>query len=372
MVLLKRIYNFFKFILIILFITFSIILVIDFFFGKLILNKFDSYFSKTEFYGRLIRIDHKFYHHTLKENIKYYKASSFDNYYTLCTDNHGFKYKCGVNRSKNFDIGFLGDSFVEGVALNYEKTFVGIFEEEKNSSIANLGVTSYAPNIYLSKMKFLLKNNYKFNHIVVFVDISDLYDDNTFYKLNKDFSISEKKAKEKNLKRRKFLRYNFPLTNYYMFVIKMNNRINKEVPPLNSEKPIFSKKASQKAKWTYQTEDNLEGYLEPISKTQSQMIKVMNELYKLLKKNNIKLSLAVYPWPQQIKYDNENSKHVEMWKKFCLGKCFKFINFFPYFFEEKRKNSYLDVFKKYYFWNDVHFNEEGNKVIANKLISVLK
>ena len=36
-----------------------------------------------------------------------------------------------------------------------------------------------------------------------------------------------KKAKEKNLKRRKFLRYNFPLTNYYMFVIKMNNRINR-------------------------------------------------------------------------------------------------------------------------------------------------
>jgi len=368
----KRIYNFFKSTLIILFITFSISLVIDFFFGKLILNKFDYYFSKTDFYERLIRIDHKFYHHTLKENVKYYKATSFNKYYTLCTDNHGFKYKCGAKRSKNFDVAFLGDSFVEGVALSYEKTFVGIFEEKKKASVANLGVTSYAPNIYLSKMKYLLKNNFKFNHVIVFIDISDLYDDNTFYKLNEDFSISEKNAKEKNLKRRKFLRYNFPLTNYYMFVIKMNNRINKEVPPLISKEPIFNERASRKAKWTYQTDDNLEGYQEPVSKTQSQMISVMNKLYELLKKNNITLSIAVYPWPQQIKYDVVNSKHVEMWKNFCTGKCFKFINYFPYFFEEKRKSSYLDVFKKYYFWNDVHFNEYGNKIIADKLTNVFK
>ena len=52
-----------------------------------------------------------------------------EDYYTFCTDNHGFKYKCGFNRNKEFDIAFIGDSFVEGVSLNYEKTFVGIFEK---------------------------------------------------------------------------------------------------------------------------------------------------------------------------------------------------------------------------------------------------
>ena len=57
-----------------------------------------------------------------------------------------------------------------------------------------------------------------------------------------------------------------------------------------------------------------------------------------------------------------------MWENFCKKKCTKFINFFPFFFDEKRKTSYVDVFKKYYFWNDVHFNAEGNKVIAERLI----
>ena len=114
---------------------------------------------------------------------------------------------------------------------------MGIFENKKKITVANLGVTSYAPNIYLSKIKHLLDNNYKFKHLIVFVDISDVFDDNTFYKLNDDFSISERNAKEKNLKRRKFLRYNFPLTNFYMFVIKMNNRLNKEVPSIKSKEP---------------------------------------------------------------------------------------------------------------------------------------
>ena len=184
--LLKKILDFFKISSLIILITFILSLAIDFFFGKTILNKLDPYLSQTAFYDRLIRIDHKFYHHTLNKNVNYSKASGFDGYHILCTDNHGFKYKCNSKRGKKFKIAFLGDSFVEGLALDYEDTFVGIYENKKEVSVANLGVTSYSPNIYLSKMKFLLDNNYKFEHLVLFIDISDLYDDNTFYKINEN------------------------------------------------------------------------------------------------------------------------------------------------------------------------------------------
>ena len=43
--------------------------------------------------------------------------------------------------------------------------------------------------------KDLIENNYTFQHLIVFIDISDMYDDSIFYKLNEDFSISERKAK---------------------------------------------------------------------------------------------------------------------------------------------------------------------------------
>jgi len=359
-----------KFIFRTLFISIFLVLIIDFTFGKLILTKFDKYFSTTNFYERLVRVDHTYYHHTLRANVKYEKAQSFDGNFTLCTDNHGFKFKCDKKRGKEFDYGFMGDSFVEGVALEYDETFVGIFEKKKNISVANLGVTSYSPSIYLSKIKFLIENNYKFKNIIVFIDVSDLYDDNVFYLQNSDLSVTEKNAKAKNLKRRKFLKRNFPLLNFYTYVIKMNQRINKEVPPLKSEFPIFTKKANLKAVWTYSKSDSIPGYVAPISETKAQMINSMTRLHNLLKKNNIKLSLAVYPWPQQIKYDAIDSEHVKMWEEFCILRCEKFINFFPLFFEKKKNSSYLDVYKKYYFWNDVHFNNEGNRLIANKLLSL--
>ena len=78
----------------ILFVTFIFSLVIDFFFGAKILSYFDSFFAKSQFYERLIRIDHPTYHHTLRENVQYTNNVNFEDTYELCTNNHGFKSKC--------------------------------------------------------------------------------------------------------------------------------------------------------------------------------------------------------------------------------------------------------------------------------------
>ena len=40
-------------------------------------------------------------------------------------------------------------------------------------------------------------------------------------------------------------------------------------------------------------------------------------LYSLLKKNNISLSIAVYPWPSTIYYEEANNRNYIIWKKFC-------------------------------------------------------
>ena len=100
------------------------------------------------------------------------------------------------------------------------------------------------------------------------------------------------------------------------------------------------------------------------------MIQTMTLLYNILKERNIEMSIGVYPWPQQLKNDKVNSEHVNMWKKFCISKCKYFVNFFPIFFEKMNNSSYINVYKKYFFWNDVHFNKEGNKLIANKLLEI--
>ena len=85
--------------------------------------------------------------------VNYKNNRGFEGKYTICTDNHGFRSECGKVSGKVFDIGFMGDSFVEGTSENYENTFVGMFSKsKKNLKIANLGISSYAPSIYYSNI----------------------------------------------------------------------------------------------------------------------------------------------------------------------------------------------------------------------------
>ena len=61
MLLLKKLINFFYKTFTILIITFFLSLIIDYLLGKKILNLLDVYLVKTEFYGRLLRMDNSIY-----------------------------------------------------------------------------------------------------------------------------------------------------------------------------------------------------------------------------------------------------------------------------------------------------------------------
>ena len=62
-------------------------------------------------------------------------------------------------RPVNYDYIFIGDSFTEGVGLNYNDTFVGIFEKNlSNKDIGNLAMSDYSPRNYYHKIKeYILK-----------------------------------------------------------------------------------------------------------------------------------------------------------------------------------------------------------------------
>ena len=373
MILFKKILKVISSFFLIILITFIFTLIVDFFFGKKILQLTDKFWIKTEFYGKIKRIDHDVYHHGLKANVKMRNVKGFDGYYTFCTDNHGFRYKCdSESRGKNFDYAFMGDSFTEGSSVSYGDSFVGIFENTTNKEVANLGVVSYAPKIYLSKLNYLLEKGYNFNHVIIPLDISDLYDDDVSYRLKKDLIVTDNYERGKRLKIRKFLRKNFPFTNFYMFVIKNLNEVGYEPVNLDVNKPVFHKDVKLKAKWTYSSEEFIDGYWSPLIKAQNEMLETMSKLYELLEKRNIKLSIVVYPWPQQLENDDKNSKHVKMWEKFCKEKCDNFINLFPIFFQEKEDSGFLVTYKKYYWWNDMHFNIEGNRIVAKEILNYFK
>ena len=57
---------------------------------------------------------------------------------------------------------------------------------------------------------------------------------------------------------------------------------------------------------------------------------------------------------------------------FCLNRCEFFFNNFTDFFDEINLSTREYVVLKYYFKNDVHFNEKGNEKIFKNFINNFK
>ena len=89
----------------------------------------------------------------------------------------------------------------------------------------------------------------------------------------------------------------------------------------------------------------------------------MKELYKLLNERGIGLSVGIYPWPNQLKYDVEKNTQAKIWGDFCKEKCNYFINTMPTFFEYLQSNGYVKTYQDFYIYGDVHFNKNGNKIV---------
>ena len=130
------------------------------FFLTIVFIFFIEYFFKLNH----LRIPHKIFHHTLAPNKVFFDR--WGKYkFKICTDNNGFRIKCGSNSYKNFDIAFMGGSMTEGVG-GFENTYVGMIADEfSDLKIANLAVASYSPSIYLTKVRYYLEKGITFKKI---------------------------------------------------------------------------------------------------------------------------------------------------------------------------------------------------------------
>ena len=350
----------FKEALIVLGVTLALLLLVDYFLGYKILH--NAPISTRNNAERGLGIRHPIYHHTLAAN--YNGLTSFDQQteYRFCTNDGGFKSDCNnIVNGKDYDIAFLGDSFTEGIGLPYEKTFVGLIAAGlPDKKIANLGVAWYSPSIYYLKLQELLNEGYKFKEVIVYIDISDIPNEANYAIVDgKVVATIENTSKH----------YPFPLINFGLKGFKsrflQDTYLGPHVKSLNLNDDIYKK--DTKSGWTYS--DSNEGFGK-IGQQGSidKSVALLEKIHALCIKNNIKLSVGVYPWPGQILYDTEESKQVKIWRNFCRGKCENFYNSFPTFFSFVNKASKKEVIAQYYFNGDMHFNEAGNQLIATDFL----
>jgi len=322
------------------------------------------------------------YHHDLAKNVNKKNLGRWGGkFYTVSTNSLGFKDNTNREiplKSDKKRLVFIGDSFTEGIGLSYEKTFVGLIDGalEENYSILNAGVVSYSPIIYWKKVEDLIINTgLKFDELIVYLDISDINDEAKKYKLNDSWIDRAFKGTIADITQ----------TTLQSELIKENTILLAWLRSLREKER--KRESARQSKTPDSTTTQVYTYKDSIDRERSLWTvdeKVFNEygkrgldisakhmgkLLQLLNEHNIKLTVAVYPWPDQIYYDTLESKQVLFWKEWTNKNNVRFINHFTDLFSLKDKMTAQQIIEEYYISGDIHFNEKGNILIKNYFLN---
>ena len=280
-------------------------------------------------------------HGNFKKDIKDYYISPIYGKTLFCTDKNGFRNNCKESDEKNFDYLLIGNIFTEGVNLNYEKTFAGIIENDNMSlSFANLGNRSLDINGIEKKITNIINTNYvNFNEVIIFIGPR-------FFEIDDKVKIIDKAVSVISIKKSIMNNFYF-FNNFYHWLLYKTNKTKI---------------------WAYSKNNH---YTKKID-INEKFINTLNSIHRIIKNNNKMLSIVMYPYPYHFLYDNYDTRFIKIIKNFCDLKCNLFINTHDIFHSKiKNKNSW-EFINEIYLPYSVHFNKNGNKIIADSVTGFLK
>jgi hypothetical protein len=258
----------------------------------------------------------------------------------------------------------IGDSFTEGLGVNFEESFVGLLHEAgqarpEQAEFLNAGVTSYSPVIYYRKIKSLLKAGVRFGELVVLSDISDVQDEATSY-----FCIDEHPEYQRfcatlgNGANEKWISAKTPLDAYFVVTSRTVSLLQDK---WSARPGDFEELMGARGGWTLPDADVAPSYAPlGVGGGVERSLRNMGLLADLLRQHRIALTVAVYPWPLQLERDDRESRQVRIWQDFCARYGARFVNMFPAFFAIK--DAHPDWRERLYIPRDVHLTVEGNRL----------
>jgi len=333
------------------------------------------------------RIPNKDYKYTFKPNSQFYSKYN-DFIYEINTNNFGFRdeetktIKPDSNKKIYF---FAGDSFLEGVGLNYKDTLIGQLSEKTNNEyiILNSGVASYSPYLYKRKIISFIENNKNFKpeKIIILFDKSDPIDDSRFKNHNGEFEVNYKNLNsiyKKNFSE-KFTTFTFLrlFANYldeYQRNLKYRYRLSKKYELnffefTNEQVIAFKSIGNRRFITNYYTNDNI--WNDKTKNYISDSFSYISEVRDYLNKKNIELEIFIYPWAYELVNSDLSEKYIQLISSISKSKSLIVHNCYDYFYENNSLDQLAAIGRNYLF-ADVHYNSNGNKILSSCIKDKLK
>ena len=369
-----------------------VLIIIDLLLSQLFLLKFlENDLIKANKDSFENRVFNKNYNYTFKKQAQFTSRYD-DNIYQIFTNDLGFRDDSTqpLDRDKEYSI-LIGDSFIEGVGLDYKDTIVGILNKKLANNkfkFLNAGVASYSSYIYLRKIEDIIKNNgdLKIKKVIVFLDKSDVFDDEKY--LNKPAFFKNTKGKFINQRKEDFWGDLRELSFWRFYtkqtisgkIIKLGTDQIENFLSNIKKRSFISKKLNKsffevteieiKAIKSINNKPHIRNwYLGPTWEERTKKnikfsVENLNKLKNFLRKKNIDFLVVLYPWSFEIDNEEIREKYLEFIIPLLNENKINNLSVYEGFL----KGNIYESIGKNYLYNDIHFNKNGNQVIVNELL----
>ena len=340
------------------------------------------------------RVPNKDYKYTFKKKSSF-KSNYIGHEYIVKTNNLGFRdYEIrDLNRNSYYTI-VIGDSFVEGVPLEYKDTLVAQLNKKiqnnniNNYEFLNAGVASYSPYIYQRKVISIIKENpwLKTDRVILLLDKSDVPDElNYFDPIHRpeyfpvekeDYNFKYNEDFFKDLKRGDLWRFLSKQTTSGSFLKIVGDIIDLERRNLRDRyklsrklgKSFFKISSKQvKAFRSINTRKHIANYFygnlweTKGKKSIDFSIENINKLKNYLNKKKIELLVVLFPWPFEIANEIPRENYTNYITQELTKNEINYVSTYKYFL----KGDIYSNITENYIYNDMHFNRQGNKILSD-------
>lgn len=320
--------------------------VLDFYLGKAALDRVDE---RVGMFNRRFRAPHPYYHHDLK--VWYDGAALYGPiHYTMRTNSFGFRDvspRTISTRTSAFRILLIGDSFTEGVGVDFDSTFAGLLQEHFAATgieVLNAGVAAYSTAIYWKKIEYLLeRRRLQFDAVVLFLDPSDL--DEGSEQIDSAGRVVDGPTVPDP-----------PGPPWYEF--QSWRRYSATYRAVRILWPRTPREA-----WTIRDEVDAAGpNVLPLADGH------LTGLTALLRTHRIPLTLVVYPWAPHLRGNDRSSLQVTYWRQWAVREGVDFIELFTPFFAEADRLGTEDAIARYFIAGDIHWSADGHRLVAGSFL----
>ena len=304
------------------------------------------------------------WHHEFKRNVSLNRTWGGE-LYLFRSDQHGLRTGtcAGMDAAAEKDktVFIIGDSFVEGLGLPFEQTLAGLLAcayRARGLVARNLGVAGYSPVIYWRRIEEIARRlDLKPKEIVVFLDISDIHTDAVDYGEENGRIVSRAPAEPPDFSRQTktfFKRNSMTFAAVAAVMDHLRAARFDTTTALDKEAAMWTLDAHRYLAWGRRGLERNAANLERIVRRCAEW--------------RCRMTLAVYPWPDQIMHGDRDSLQVWYWRDWSVRNGVRFVDAFGPFFELPARQA----IERYYLIGDVHLNAAGHRLLFEEAWKALK